>query len=230
MNLVGYLRVSTDRQAEEGFGLTVQQRAIQRWAKANGHKVTHWTRDEGVSGANGIEERPGLREAVALVKNKDVDGLAVARLDRLARRLEVQEGVLAVLWKHGGHVFSVDSGEVVRDDPDDPMRTAMRQMMGVFAQLERATITARLRAGRRVKAEQGGYAGFGSPPFGYKAESGALVPDDEEQAVLARIGELRAAGASLREIAATLTDDGYRPKRSARWHPESLRRIVGRLG
>jgi DNA invertase Pin-like site-specific DNA recombinase len=51
--LVGYLRVKTDRQAEAGFGLGVQEKAIRGWAEANGHRVVLWCRDEGVSGSNG---------------------------------------------------------------------------------------------------------------------------------------------------------------------------------
>ena len=149
----------------------------------------------------------------------------VYKLDRLARSLTVQEGTLAKVWGLGGSVFSVDLGEVPEDDPDDPMRTAMRQMVGVFAQLERGMIAARIRAGRKLKAEDGGYA-QGAPPFGYRAEGGELVPDEGEAATLARIAELRAGGASLKLIAHTLNAEGLRPKRSDRWHSETVRRVV----
>src|SRR4051794_33589968 len=52
MRVVAYLRVSTDRQAEEGLGFDVQEQAIRAWAKHGGHRVVAWTRDEGVSGSN----------------------------------------------------------------------------------------------------------------------------------------------------------------------------------
>src|SRR5207244_11738718 len=94
-----------------------------------------------------------------------------SQADRLARTLSVQEAALASVWAQGGRVF-LPEGEVLRDDPDDPMRTAMRQMMGVFSQLERGMITARLRAGRAAKAASGGYA-YGSPPFGWRADKTA---------------------------------------------------------
>jgi DNA invertase Pin-like site-specific DNA recombinase len=58
------------------------------------------------------------------------EGLIVARLDRLARSLTVQEATLGLLWRRGATVFSADNGEVHADDPDDPMRTAIRQVMG----------------------------------------------------------------------------------------------------
>lgn len=238
MKLVAYLRVSTDRQAEEGLGLQVQERGIRAWARENGHRVVLWARDEGLSGSNGIDTRVGLHDALAALKDGDAGGLVMYRLDRLARSLTIQEGTLAAAWGLGATVYTVDLGEIHRDDPSDPMRTAMRQMVGVFAQLERGMIAARMRSGRQVaRSEPGRYAGDGSPPLGYRAERvqrggkerPELVPDAAEQAALDRIRELAAAGRSLREIATTLAAEGHRPKRSDRWHPESLRRIVARL-
>jgi hypothetical protein len=64
---------------------------------------------------------------------RDNRALILAKLDCLARSLTVQEAVLAKVWAAGGLVFAVDHGEVQPDDPDDPARTAFRQMMGVFA-------------------------------------------------------------------------------------------------
>jgi DNA invertase Pin-like site-specific DNA recombinase len=228
MKLVAYLRVSTETQAFDGLGLDVQRKGISQWARANGHRVALWTADEGVSGSNGLDTRRGLLDALNAVEDGAASGLVVYKLDRLARSLTVQEGTLAKVWGLGGSVFSVDLGEVPQDDPDDPMRTAMRQMVGVFAQLERGMIAARMRAGRRLKAERGGYA-QGAPPFGFRAEGGELVADDDEARTLVRIAELRSSGASLRVIADTLNAEGLRPKRSGRWHSETVRRAVARI-
>jgi DNA invertase Pin-like site-specific DNA recombinase len=95
-------------------------------------------------------------------------------------------------------------------------------------------IALRLRAGRQRKAEKGGFA-YGAPGYGYRAERGELVAVEDEQRTLGRIAELHAGGASLREIAATLTDEGHTPKQAARrtekagqpsrWHPETIKRI-----
>jgi DNA invertase Pin-like site-specific DNA recombinase len=227
--LVAYLRVSTDRQAEEGFGLGVQEKTIRGWARANGHRVALWCRDEGVSGSNGVEDREGLPEALTALRDGRGDGLVVARLDRLARNLSVQEAVLAKVWDLRCDVYAVDLGLVARDDPDDPMRTALRQMVGVFAQLERSMISKRLRDGRRHKAEQGGYA-YGAPGLGYRAEGGELVADDAEQAVVNRIRELHAAGQSTRQIAATLEAEGHRTKRGGSWQSMTVARVIARLG
>jgi len=169
-----------------------------------------------------------------MVRLGDVDGIVVAHLDRLARVLHIQEATLGVVWKHGGTVFSVDSGEVQQDDPDDPMRTFVRQVMGAAAQLERGMIRSRLVAGRRLRAEQGGYIG-GVLPYGYdlgpRNSHGKhdLTKNDDEAETLSLIAAMKRDGLSLREMAQALTDAGRKPKRSDRWHPESLRRIVARL-
>src|SRR5580698_4194196 len=167
MRLVGSIRVSTIGQAQDGYGLDVQEKDIRAWCRANGHDLVKMVKDEAVKGTTEALDRPGLAEALAMIQDKKVDGLIVAKLDRLARSLTVQEAALAMVWRAGGLVFSADSGELAPDDASDPMRTAMRQMIGVFAQLERAMIVSRMAKGREAKAAAGLYAG-GAPALGYR--------------------------------------------------------------
>jgi DNA invertase Pin-like site-specific DNA recombinase len=229
MRIAAYLRVSTDAQAEHGLGLDIQEQAIRKWAKANGHKIVDWYRDEGVSGSNGIDSRTALPDALAAIKDSQAVGLAVYRLDRLARDLIIQETLLAEIRRMGGDVYTTSAAEAgyLADDPDDPSRKLIRQVLGAVAEYERSMIALRLRSGRKRKAERGGFA-YGSPRYGYRAEGGQLVPEPAEQAVLARIRELRAGGLSVRMIADTLTSEGLKPKRGGEWHPETIRRILAR--
>lgn len=228
MRIVAYVRVSTDRQAEKGFGLEVQIEAIKSWARAHGHRLVLIARDEGISGTRDAADRPGLTEALQALQEGKAEALLVPRLDRLARSLSVQEAALAHAWRSGARVFSCDAGEVLADDPDDPMRTAMRQMMGVFSQLERSMLTARMRAGRQAKGAKGGYA-YGGPPLGYVAQDGSLAPDAREQATLRRIQQLRSEGLSLRAMARVLQAEGHSPKRSSTWHPQTLAAVIRRM-
>jgi DNA invertase Pin-like site-specific DNA recombinase len=228
LRLVAYLRVSTDQQAEKGQGLDIQERTIRRWARQHGHRIVEVLRDEGVSGSKDAADRPGLTAALEAVERRQAVGVVVYRLDRLARSLTVQEAVLGHVWRHSGKVFTCDTGEVQADDPSDPMRTFVRQVMGAAHQLERGLIAARMRAGRELKAERGGYAGFGSPPFGLRSEGKELVPLAAEQAVIKRIVELRAQGLSLPRIVQVLADEGYPSKRGGRWHPQTVSRVLQR--
>jgi len=225
MKLVAYIRVSTENQVREGFGLDAQRAEIVAWAKAEGHRIVQWTGDEGISGANGIDTRQGLYEALLAVQQHRAQGIVFTSLDRLARRMTEQEGILGEVWAADGTVYSLgDGGEVLQDDPDDPMRTAIRQTRGVFAQLERGLIRQRMAKGKREKAAQGGYVG-GAPAFGYRAEHGVLAEDSAEQATIERARELRGSGMSLRQVGSALTLENRNPRRGA-WHPTSVARLL----
>jgi DNA invertase Pin-like site-specific DNA recombinase len=104
------------------------------------------------------------------------------------------------------------------------MRTAMLQMAGVFSQLERGMIVARLRRGRAAKRDAGGKS-EGQYRFGLDSTG---APDADEQAALKLMQNLRAEGRSLREIAAALDAAGHRPRRSDRWHANTVRTILQR--
>lgn len=56
----------------------------------------------------------GTTDALDAIETGHADGLLVARLDRLARKLEIREAVLASVWRRGRRVFAVDQGEVPR--------------------------------------------------------------------------------------------------------------------
>lgn len=150
VRVVAYLRVSTDRQAEEGLGLDVQQHAIRTWAKKHGHRVVAWTRDEGVSGTNGLDGRVGLAEALEAVRERRAEALVIYRLDRLARDLVLQEQLLAEVRRLGGVVLSASESEsaFLVDDPDDPSRKLIRQVLGAVSEYERSMIALCLRSGR----------------------------------------------------------------------------------
>ena len=64
MRIIGYVRVSTATQVEDGFGLAIQKTAVRAWCKANGHKLVAILCDEGISGAKELEDRPGLADAL----------------------------------------------------------------------------------------------------------------------------------------------------------------------
>jgi hypothetical protein len=81
--------------------------------------------------------------------------------------------------------------------------------------------------GRRRKAERGGFA-YGGPPYGWKASGGELVPDEVEQDGLRLARRLRGEGLSLAGIAKALEDAGFRPRRGARWHPTTVKRVLER--
>jgi len=215
LNIAGYVRVSISNG--NGDSLDAQADAIREWASQHGLDLVAVHEDDGKSGALDENDRPGLAAALAALSG-GADALVFHRLDPLAREQHVQEAALAKAWAQGARVFSVVYGEVLQDDPDDPMRKAMRQMMGVFGELERGIIGRGCRAGAAAKRAQGRYVG-GSRPYGF-----ALVDDDEgvrldpipeELAVIRRIADLRKISSPYVAIAAVLNEEGSLPHRAA---------------
>jgi DNA invertase Pin-like site-specific DNA recombinase len=224
LRLIAYYRLSTAGQLD-GFGPEVYEQTMRKWARANKHTIVELLSDDAVSGTVDEDERPALLKAIEMVAEGKADGILFPDMTRLARHLQVQEGALAVIWAHGGRVFAVDHGEHLPDDDDDPMRTLLRQFVGAVGQFDRTSIAKRLRNGRAAKKAAGGYAG-GAPAYGVKAEGGALVEDDAEAAGLRRAQQLKAEGASLRAIAATLNEEGVPTKRGGRWSASTVSRLL----
>ncbi len=223
--VVGYLRVSTDEQVK-GSGLEVQEKAIRSHARANGMRLVGVFSDEGESGSNGLEHRSGLAEALAAIEDRKASALVVYRLDRLARDLILQEGLIGRLRETGARVVSatepdIDGGEA------EPTRDMVRQILGVIAQYERAVIRGRMLAGKAAKVAKGGYGG-GRPPYGKQSVKGELVDDPDQKEIVDLVVKLRRKGGSYREIGAELTKRGFVPKAGGSWQPNTIRRIVMR--
>lgn len=232
MRLVSYLRVSTTGQLD-GYGFDVQREHIRQWAKTNGHKIIGEYTDA-VTGKADAADRPGLLEALQMVRRPpEAEGIVVGKLDRLARQLTTQEAILSLVWREGGRVFTAEDGEVLRDDPDDPMRTAIRQVQGVFAELDRKTVVKRLRDGRKAKAEAGRHA-VGQYRYGLqgagKGRERDAAPREDEQVVVDRIVQLRGAGASYRAICEALDAEGLKPRKAAAWSAMTVRNVAVRAG
>ncbi len=161
------------------------------------------------------------RDAVLAVTPGDVVGVAAAGYGPV-------EPILAQVWESGGNVFESVHGEVLRDDPDDPMRTAMREMAAVFARLERGMITARMSRGKRSKAARSGYIG-GAVPYGYILSGDNLRRDRTQQERIAAMRQLRGCGESYAAIADYMNDHDYPTASSrGRWTPMTVKRILDR--
>ncbi len=193
MRIVAYLRTSTARQ-QEAFGPEVQRAAIRRWAKANDHRVVSWQTDT-ISGISELASRAGWVAAESLVKERKAGGIVVARLDRLARDVLVQELLLRNTHRLGGVVLSAreSENELLSGESRDPSRKLIRTILGAISEYDREMIADRLESARKAKAAAGGYA-HGSPRYGWRSEGGELVEVPAEQKALARMIELHEAG------------------------------------
>jgi DNA invertase Pin-like site-specific DNA recombinase len=227
MKVVAYMRVSTTKQ-QEAYGPEVQRAAICKWAKANGHKVIAWRTDV-ISGASELHARAGWREAAEMVRTRKAQGIVVARLDRLARDVLVQEVLLRKLSEFGGVVFSTrdNENEMINGESKDPSRKLVRVILGAISEYDREMTVDRLAAARQAKADRGGYA-HGALPYGFRSQAGELVAVPAEQEVLAHMKSLAAQGYSVRQITRELNANGVPTKRGGQWSPGTVARILKR--
>ena len=100
-------------------------------------------------------------------------------------------------------------------------------MLALVAEFERERIAERMTEGKRAKRQRGGHVG-GQRPFGYQVagtgREASLQPVPEEQAAIGRIQAARAAGMSLRRIAAQMRDQGHRISH------QGVKRVLERTG
>lgn len=219
MKLIGLTRVSTQEQANSGLGLMAQENAIRAYCQAYGHELVRVYVEHGVSAS--ASKRPVLDRALAALAG--CDGLVVAKLDRLSRSVLHLYGLLDGPLK-GRDFISV--GEAFRTD------TAAGRMivgiLGTIAQWEREIIVERTRAALGALAADGRKRG-GLVPYGYDAApDGRLTLNPAEQEALAFAREMRAAGATLRAVAAALDAKGIPAKQGGKWSPGQLHRIIGK--
>lgn len=222
----GYIRVSTVGQAEHGLGLDIQREAIGEYCAREGLDLVAVFEDAGVSGANGVAEREGWPQLVTALEEGQFSVVVVLRLDRLARDLMLQETMLGNVQELGGAMVSIDEPDLCTSDPT---RTLFRQIKGAISEYEKAMIVARLKAGRRKKTRQGGYAG-GWLPFGYAAEGQGAearpVVDPVTAPVVKRVFREYARGASMKTIADGLRADGIPTARGGQWAQATVRAIL----
>lgn len=215
---VGYCRVSTTGQAEEGVSLEAQRERISAWAAAQGYVLGAVHVDAGLSGKR-ADNRPGLQAAMADACRQEAT-LVTYSLSRLARSVPDAYVLAGKLEKAGANL-------VLLTESVDTTTAAGKMffgMLAVLAQFERDLTSERTVAALAHKREQGQRVS-GLAPFGFRFEAGTIVPDTKERMVLGRIRKMRERGVSLRRIMDTLNAEGV-PARGERWHLRSVQLAV----
>jgi DNA invertase Pin-like site-specific DNA recombinase len=229
---IGYIRVSTEGQADNGLSLDGQREAIKAHCLTGGLDLLEIYADEGVSGC--ISDRPGLQDALAHVEGLNGAALVVYSLSRLSRRLVDQLGFIGRVQACGGEVVSL-SEDV---DTTSPSGILLLQILGALNEYQRnnASKTTHdtmqtMRRGIR-RGDAGLIKRFSNlAPYGYKLgkEPGTLEPVIEEQRAIALVRDLYEAGLDMGEIRRALSDAGHEP-RTGTWRSITIRRILEREG
>lgn len=212
---LGYLRVSTKQQVDK-FGFNAQRKIITEYAKHNNIKIVDWF-EESYTGYS--EERPEITKI--LQGDYNVDILLVAKGDRFARNIEYYYALKLQLRRINIELVSAseDFGQT------GILKPAMEALVASFAEIERIMIAQRTANGREEKRKQGGYCG-GSPPYGYNVKNGELVINHRQAQAVVKIFELRERGYSLREIAKSLNEQGYKNSSGGNFSFSTIKTIL----
>lgn len=207
LRVATYRRVSTGQQADSGAGLDAQRTTIELEVKRRGWTVVADFEDAGLSGAR-VDSRPGLLECLALVESGGADALVVSKLDRLSRSMVDFATLMERSRRHGWVLLALDLGL----DTSTPAGEMMANILATFSQFERRLIGQRTSEALRAKQAQGVKLG------------GPRIVD---AVTVQRMTSLRASGASYREIARLLREEGRSaPRGGSAWHPDSVRRVL----
>jgi len=201
MDLIGYVVVSpaealADPVGFDGSGITgpAQREAIEREVARRGERLTALIQEQDITSLDAVEERVGLGEALELL----VGGgrLLVARLDRLAADVAIQELLLADLRRMGADVVSAAEADtdLLADPPADPVRAAIRHAVRTTPQVQGAlrSLHARLNM-RRVADTADASAMAGMDHIG---EGGMMLDDLARVLREQRLRRGRRAGAA----------------------------------
>jgi DNA invertase Pin-like site-specific DNA recombinase len=208
-NAVAYVRTSSPTNVGEDKDSEKRQRAaIEAFASRARFDVVEWFSDPGVKGEDPIETRPGFGQLLDRIEGNGVRVVLIEDASRFARQLLTQELGIVTMITRGVRVFAANGDELTATD--DPMKIAMRQIAGTFAQLEKARLVAKLKAARdRKRAEAGKCEGaksiFERDPRVVAAAKALVAPGQKKR--------------SLREIAAELEAQGFGSRKGTRFAP-----------
>lgn len=224
--VVGYIRVSTAGQRDEGISLDAQRERIQAYCVMHGLALLDIVEDAGVSATTPLNERRGGANVVAMVEARQVSGVVAAKLDRLFRNATDCKETVASWDKAGVALHLLDFGGV-SVDTHTPMGKFFLHMAAGFAELERDLISDRTKtalASKRAKGER-----VGTIPYGYhmSPDGEHLEPNPKEQATVGRAKALRGQGLTLRAVAAALATEGHQGRTGKPFAAHQIARMVG---
>jgi site-specific DNA recombinase len=233
MNIIGYVRVSTQGQAKDGYSLAYQQDEIRSFCQEQGWNLMNIYSDEGISGAKVNEDalevdRIGFQSMLSALSTQSIDAVIVLNTSRLWRSDIVKVLVHREFKKHGVDVRSIEQPtySIHKKDPNDFLMNGLMELLDQYQRLE---IALKLGRGRNKKAQQGGYAG-GRATFGYKAKKGQkyIQVDEKKAQTVRKVFELKEQypAWSFTQIALAINDEGFTTQLGSLFTKVQIKRIL----
>jgi DNA invertase Pin-like site-specific DNA recombinase len=208
---IAYFRVSTARQGRSGLGLEAQQESVRQYlVSVGGVMVAQFTEVE----TGKRNARPELEKAKAACR-KHKAKLVIAKLDRLSRNVAFLSAMM--------------DGKVEFIACDNPHATRLTlHILGAVAEHEAETISQRTKAALQAAKRRGVVLGRNGAERLAPANRAAAM--DRACTLKPILTELDSAGLSMRAIATNLTARGIPTAGGGKWHPQTVSRIIQRVG
>lgn len=210
MRTVGYIRVSSQEQAEHGVSLDMQRAKIEAYCQLKDLQLVEVIEDAGLSAKN--LKRPGVQRIIELARSKQIDAVVILKLDRMFRSVVDAIEVTRNFDKWGVALHSLAENL----DTNSAMGRFFFTLTAALAEMERGIVSERTKQALSRKKERG--ERIGEVPYGYSDANGQLVSCPEEQRVISMMLELESNGLTKNAIARELNARGVPTKKGKSWH------------
>lgn len=229
MKAIGYIRCSTQEQADSGLGLEVQAERIRAYCGMRKLELVDIISDPGVSGGKPLAQRDGGKLLVAALESERADAVVMLKLDRMFRNAADCLATTEQWERAGVALHIVDLGGNAIDTTSAAGRFMLVVLAGA-AEMERNLTRERTRSALAQRRASGRRTG--SVPFGcdLAADGSTLIANQQEQELIREMQSLRTGGASLTEIADLMTQRQVPTKKglSDRWRHTAVAGILRR--
>lgn len=221
MKLLGYIRVSTDEQAEKGKSISVQEMQLAKYCELYDHELVDVLLDDGISASVDLDRRPGGANLLMKLEDGLAQGVVIQRVDRGFRKT-INGLVTAARFNACGWTIHSVNERIDTSTPDGWLQLTILLAM---AEYERNKIVQRAHEISNGLRDQG--IAWGHAPYGCIRVGDQIYRDPAKWSLRQRIIDLRMQGLSLRVIGRTLQRDGIRAPNGGRlWHLNTLTTIL----
>ena len=218
---IGYIRVSSAQQAQEGVSLEAQQSKVEQWCAANGYELVNVFKDEGISGKR-MDTRQGLQDALASIKKGNA--FVFYSMSRVARSTKDMLAIGELIAKKKADMVSLNGEPINTTTASGKM---IFELFAVLAQFERNLVGECTATALRNK-KSNGLKYTNQTPYGFKEVDGRLEQVKQEVKVVIEIQQARAKGQTLQSIADSLNSRNIPTKTNKQWQPATIHLLLQR--
>ena len=227
-SVYGYIRVSTETQADKGYGLETQRNAIIDYCNKNDLELLNIYSDEGISGAMGdnddISKRQGLVDLLDILNGTNT--IVVMNTSRLWRDDAAKVYITRSVRKLNGDIISIEQPKysLYSKDPQDFIYNSLMEMLDEY---ERLTINMKLAKGRSTKAHKGDKPA-GKLPYGYEysKDKKHVIINEKEKETVTNIFTMYVNNISYQQIADILNSDNIKTRGNNIWTKSTLYNMI----